>query len=99
MEDCGFRPSVITYNTLIHGFCRANRINAAIDVLLEMVSKGCKPTDATYVRLVEGMAYYGHKAEAMEVARELVERVMLSQSALRRLRNAFPVRNLHEKVG
>ncbi|CAA7041185.1 unnamed protein product [Microthlaspi erraticum] len=37
---CEFRPSVFTYNIVLLGFCKAHRIEEAIDVLESMVGNG-----------------------------------------------------------
>ena len=68
---CPARNTVITYNTVILGLCKAHRINTGINILKEMMVKGCQPNETMYILLLEGIASAGHRAEAMELARKL----------------------------
>ncbi|CAA6662492.1 unnamed protein product [Spirodela intermedia] len=80
----GFKPTSITYNTVLLGFCKAHRIDMAIDIFAEMVEAGCRPNESTYVILVEGIAYAGRRAEAMELASELAARKVITDESLKR---------------
>ncbi|KAG9445691.1 hypothetical protein H6P81_011819 [Aristolochia fimbriata] len=93
-------PDVFAYNALISGFCKASRIesateahrmDAAINLLAQMVEKGCRPNETTYVLLTEGFAYAGWRSEAMELAKELIARHAVSEAFLKRLNRNFAV--------
>ncbi|KAL3641743.1 hypothetical protein CASFOL_012558 [Castilleja foliolosa] len=44
----GFKPDVVTYNCLINGCCKTNRIGRALEVFDEMSGRGCVPNRVTY---------------------------------------------------
>ncbi|MCI55093.1 pentatricopeptide repeat-containing protein, partial [Trifolium medium] len=56
------------------GLCMARQTSRAIDLLTHMIAKGCKPTEATYTILIEGIAYEGLVEEALELFNELCSR-------------------------
>ncbi|XP_059629784.1 pentatricopeptide repeat-containing protein At1g63150-like [Cornus florida] len=54
IEDKVIEPDTITYNTLINGYCKQMKIDEAMNLLLEMPSKGLEPTiDTNTVNVVE----------------------------------------------
>ncbi|KAK1289208.1 Pentatricopeptide repeat-containing protein [Acorus calamus] len=98
MERSGFRPTSITYNTILLGLCKTHRIDMAINVFVEMVEKRCRTNETTYVLLVEGIAYAGHRTEAIELAEALVARGVVSDASFQRLYRTFAVIDSHEDV-
>jgi len=77
------RNTAITYNAVILGLCKAHRINTGINILEEMMVKGCQPNETTYILLIEGIAYVVHRAEAMELARKLAARDLFLEDSIK----------------
>jgi pentatricopeptide repeat protein len=50
-----------------------------------MIAKGCKPTEATYTILIEGIAYEGLAEEALEVFNELCIRRFVKKSSVEKI--------------
>ncbi|KAF9604410.1 hypothetical protein IFM89_006419 [Coptis chinensis] len=48
MEEKGFKPNVVTYNSLIKPLCKGHRVEEAKVVFDEMLQKGFSPTIRTY---------------------------------------------------
>lgn len=44
----GFAPDVVTYNCLIDGSCKTNRIGRALELFEEMKKRECVPNQVTY---------------------------------------------------
>ncbi|XP_031270483.1 pentatricopeptide repeat-containing protein At5g39710-like [Pistacia vera] len=73
MGAVGYRPTVVTCNTLIDGLCKTGKISVAIKLLKEM-AKGneefgvfCRPDVVTYSTIIDGLC----KAGLIEKARGL----------------------------
>ncbi|CAA7029776.1 unnamed protein product [Microthlaspi erraticum] len=56
-------PDIVTYNSLINGFCMQSRLDEAKQ-MFEMVSKGCLPDVVTYNTLINGFC----KSKRVEMA-------------------------------
>lgn len=48
-------PNVVTYTTLIRGYCMNQETDEALDVFNEMVASGLKPNVITYNTLIQGL--------------------------------------------
>lgn len=55
MESLGIKPNVVTYNTIIHGFCSRGRVGGALMIFSAMKAKGIEPDSYTYGSLISGM--------------------------------------------
>ncbi|CAM9273644.1 unnamed protein product [Choristocarpus tenellus] len=64
VKSSGFKPSVIMYNTLIHGLTRAN-MEAAWEVLVEMTNLSMRPNSITCGCIVKGYHRMGDVGEAI----------------------------------
>ncbi|KAF8031213.1 hypothetical protein BT93_D0425 [Corymbia citriodora subsp. variegata] len=67
----GFVPDVITYNCLIDGCCKTNRIGRALELFDDMNKRGCIPNRVTYNSFIR---YYGAVNEidrAIEMLRKM----------------------------
>lgn len=52
MSNLGFKPSVVNYNTIIHGYCSRGNLEGASKVVKEMESKGIEPDSYMYSSIV-----------------------------------------------
>ncbi|KAH0743645.1 hypothetical protein KY290_031638 [Solanum tuberosum] len=69
----GFVPDVVTYNSLINGCCKTNRIKRALELLDDMVKRGVVPNRITYnsfIRVVEARDLLVELAEQGSIPRE-----------------------------
>lgn len=48
MAKKGYAPNMLTYDILVHGFCKVRRINEAYKFMKEMTKKGFRPSQWTY---------------------------------------------------
>ncbi|KAI5659956.1 hypothetical protein M9H77_28749 [Catharanthus roseus] len=76
----------------------SHRIDDAIEILEEMVKKGCRPNETTYVLLVEGIGFAGWRAEAMKAASSLLKKNVISRESFRRLKRTFPALDVTKDV-
>ena len=63
----GFSPSVVPYNSLIHGWCQTKNMNKAIYLLGEMVNNGLNPDVVTWSTLIGGFCKAGKPVAAKEL--------------------------------
>ncbi|KAL2340278.1 hypothetical protein Fmac_008218 [Flemingia macrophylla] len=73
IQNTGRMPDVVSYNTVIKGFCRKGLMQEAIRVLLEITTKGIQPSIVTYNTFLSsnvGMELFG---EANEVIIFMIE--------------------------
>merc|ERR1740121_405598 len=60
MTNEGIEPNVITYSTVLKGYCQDNRLDKAFEVLADMKkSSNISPDEVTYNTLLDGCARYG----------------------------------------
>ncbi|XP_055834540.1 pentatricopeptide repeat-containing protein At1g77405 [Solanum dulcamara] len=67
----GFIPDVVTYNSLINGCCKTNRIERALELLDNMVKRGIAPNRITYNSFIR---YYSATNE-IDKATEMLRRM------------------------
>ncbi|KAG4906301.1 hypothetical protein JHK84_054811 [Glycine max] len=75
-----YEPNMVTYNTLIHGFCKKSDMEGATRVFDRLVeSKSCKPDVVSFTTLIEGYSKRGLclSGEADE-ARKMMSRIQLN---------------------
>ncbi|GJV94236.1 pentatricopeptide repeat-containing protein [Tanacetum coccineum] len=70
----GYEPDIHTYNTLIRGLCKNDRLFSARDLMKEMKLKGCEPDMISYTILIDGFCKKGRLEEASEVMREMTQK-------------------------
>ena len=51
MMNLGIEPNVITFNTLIKGWCKVGKMSVAMHVTKVMLKMGLYPDEFTYARL------------------------------------------------
>ena len=63
----GLAADVVTYCTLVLGFCRLQQFEAGIQLMDEMVELGFSPTEAAVSGLVDGLRKQGKIDDAYEL--------------------------------
>ncbi|KAJ4876184.1 Pentatricopeptide repeat-containing protein [Raphanus sativus] len=69
----GIIPSRITYNSMIDGFCKHNRLDAAEHMFYVMATKGCSPDVITFNTLIEGYCRAKRVDDGLELLHEMTE--------------------------
>jgi pentatricopeptide repeat protein len=70
----GFKPSLLTYNSLISGLCENEELQEAGRVWDDMVERGYEPNAMTYEALIKGLCKTGKPNEGATVFEEMVSR-------------------------
>lgn len=63
----GFLQNDVTYNTLIHGFCKEGQLKEANKVFREMKATGIAPNVVTYNTPINGHSQTSNSEEGMEL--------------------------------
>ncbi|GJM85027.1 hypothetical protein PR202_ga00755 [Eleusine coracana subsp. coracana] len=77
----GLEPDIVTYNTLLSGYCKTGRIDNELSIFWEMSLKGVKPTTVTYSVILDGLFQAGRIVAAKEKFQELIENAGSIQEA------------------
>ncbi|KAB1209233.1 hypothetical protein CJ030_MR6G016127 [Morella rubra] len=75
MEKNGLNPSVVTFNTLIHGFCKEGKLQEASKVFIEMKAMNVAPNTVTYNTLINGYSPVGDS----DISGRLYEEMLKNQ--------------------
>uniref|UniRef100_A0A0D9W5I5 Pentacotripeptide-repeat region of PRORP domain-containing protein n=1 Tax=Leersia perrieri TaxID=77586 RepID=A0A0D9W5I5_9ORYZ len=67
-------PNVVTFTSVISGYCKAGRMEDAMSVYSDMVASGTMPNVVTYNVLINGYGKVGDMGSAVEVYRQMVLR-------------------------
>lgn len=70
----GFVPDVVTYNCLINGCCKTNRIGRALELFDDMAKRGCLPNRITYNSFIRYYSAVNEVDRAIEMLRRMQER-------------------------
>mmetsp|Transcript_29286 Transcript_29286/g.77388 ORF Transcript_29286/g.77388 Transcript_29286/m.77388 type:complete len:1025 (+) Transcript_29286:162-3236(+) len=74
MSKQGIEPNVITYSTVLKGYCTEHRLDKAFEVLDDMKkSKKFMPDEVTYNTLLDGCARHGLYDRGMSVLDDMLE--------------------------
>jgi len=74
MANDGLEPNIVTYSTIIKGYCLENRLEKAMELLQEMKqSTRYRPDEITYNTLIHGYARFGHYEQGMALLAEMQE--------------------------
>ena len=65
-------PDVVTYSTLVEGFCKLGKIHDAQKLFSKMQACGQFPDVQTYSVLLDGLCKSQQLSKAMKLLRELV---------------------------
>ncbi|XP_031251382.1 pentatricopeptide repeat-containing protein At1g02060, chloroplastic [Pistacia vera] len=68
-KNVDLKPNVVSYTTLIRGYCMKQEIDEALLVFEEMISQGLKPSGITYNTLIKGLC----EVRKFEKIREVLE--------------------------
>ncbi|GAB4838127.1 hypothetical protein Ancab_027656 [Ancistrocladus abbreviatus] len=60
MQEAGFPPNIVAYNTLITGYGRVSTMDAAEGVFQNLQDVGLRPDDTTYRSMIEGWGRAGN---------------------------------------
>jgi len=67
-------PDIVTYSTIVKGYCMAGEIDRSFDVLSEMKKNGSlKPDEVLYNSLLDGCAKHSRLDQAMNLLEEMQE--------------------------
>lgn len=69
----GFVPDVVTYNCLIDGCCKTNRIERALELFEDMNKRGCIPNRITYNSFIRCYSAINEIDKAIEMLRRMQE--------------------------
>ncbi|XP_009783883.1 pentatricopeptide repeat-containing protein At1g77405 [Nicotiana sylvestris] len=67
----GFVPDVVTYNSLINGCCKTNRIERAMELLDDMVKRGIAPNRITHNSFIRYYSATNEIDKAIEMLRRM----------------------------
>uniref|UniRef100_A0A0V0I0S2 Putative ovule protein n=1 Tax=Solanum chacoense TaxID=4108 RepID=A0A0V0I0S2_SOLCH len=67
----GFVPDVVTYNSLINGCCKTNRIERALELLDDMVKRGVVPNRITYNSFIRYYSVTNEIDKAIKMLRRM----------------------------
>ncbi|KAL0391757.1 UNVERIFIED_CONTAM: Pentatricopeptide repeat-containing protein [Sesamum radiatum] len=70
----GFVPDVVTYNCLINGCCKTNRIGRALELFDDMTERGCIPNKITYNSFIRYYSAVNEVDKAIEMLKKMQER-------------------------
>ncbi|XP_042479627.1 pentatricopeptide repeat-containing protein At5g40400 isoform X2 [Macadamia integrifolia] len=74
MEEEGFDPDVVTYNTLIDSYCRKGRLDDAFYLYKIMYRRGVPPDLVSYTTLMKGLCKQGKVRDAHQLFHRMVHR-------------------------
>ncbi|KAB1221011.1 hypothetical protein CJ030_MR3G029257 [Morella rubra] len=69
----GFEPDVVTYNSLIGGCCKTNRIERALELFQDMNKRGCVPNRVTYGSFIRYYSVVNEIDNAIDMLRTMQE--------------------------
>ncbi|KAJ0230922.1 Pentatricopeptide repeat-containing protein [Hirschfeldia incana] len=73
-EEEGFEPDLVTYNTLVSGYCKRGRLKEAFYLYKIMYRRRVVPDLVTYTSLIKGLCREGRVREAHQTFHRMVDR-------------------------
>ncbi|KAL8502326.1 hypothetical protein ACS0TY_021457 [Phlomoides rotata] len=98
----GFVPDVVTYNCLINGCCKTNRIGRELELFDDMSKRGCVPNRITYNSFIRYYSAVNEVDRAIVMLRMMQEKghgVPTSSSCIPIIHTFCEVGRLDEAVG
>ncbi|KAK0580073.1 hypothetical protein LWI29_036012 [Acer saccharum] len=74
MLEAGLKLDRFTYRGLIHGFCKAQEMDNAKELLFSMLGAGFSPSYCNYSWLVDGYSNQGNEETVIKLLNEFVRR-------------------------
>ncbi|KFK33107.1 hypothetical protein AALP_AA6G332000 [Arabis alpina] len=74
MEEEGFEPDLVTYNTLVSSYCRRGRLKEAFYLYKIMYRRRVVPDLVTYTSLIKGLCKDGRVREAHQTFHRMIDR-------------------------
>ena len=71
------KVDVVSYNVIITGLCNNKRISDALDLYVEMKSKGLWPNITTYITLIGAMYATGRMEAGEKILEDIEERGLI----------------------
>jgi pentatricopeptide repeat protein len=72
MSTLKIEPNVITYSTILKGYCQENRLDKAFDLLQDMKKTAqFRPDEITYNTLLDGCARHGYYERGMALLEDM----------------------------
>ncbi|CAF2039062.1 unnamed protein product [Brassica napus] len=72
MGSKGFSPDVVTFNTLINGYCTVGRVGDGLELFCEMGRRGIVANAITYRTLIHGFCQVGNINGALDIFQEMI---------------------------
>jgi leucine-rich PPR motif-containing protein len=76
MPELGCTPNVVSYNTLLKGFCNDNRAEEALELLHMMANnkgRSCRPNVVSYTTVINGFFIEGQVDKAYNFFHEMMD--------------------------
>lgn len=70
-NEYGFSPDIVTYNTILNGYCKRRRLNAAFHLFDVMPLRGIEPNLVSYTTMIGGLC----RDERLRDARKLFDKM------------------------
>ncbi|KAF5948161.1 hypothetical protein HYC85_014118 [Camellia sinensis] len=70
-------PDIVSYNTLIYGYCRLGDVTEAFLLLYELEGTNLNPTVVTYNTIVDGLCRLGELEDAKRLKEEMINHGIL----------------------
>jgi len=72
MKSHSLKPNIITYSTLIKGYCQTHDMKSALGMLTEMRTESLKPDEIVYNTLLDGCTQAGLVAEGERLLSDMM---------------------------
>ncbi|KAL6195188.1 hypothetical protein ACLB2K_030808 [Fragaria x ananassa] len=81
IEENGYTPDMVFYNTVIDGLCKATLIDEALKLFAEMISRGITPCVKTYTSSIQGVCDFGRWEQAIRLLNYMVSQMSFQISS------------------
>eukprot|EP00252_Welwitschia_mirabilis_P014860 TRINITY_DN32906_c0_g1_i1.p1 TRINITY_DN32906_c0_g1~~TRINITY_DN32906_c0_g1_i1.p1 ORF type:complete len:181 (-),score=29.39 TRINITY_DN32906_c0_g1_i1:25-489(-) len=75
IEESGLSPDVVTFTTLINGYCKVGNMVEALKIWNVMLERNLKPSVAAYNALLYGYCALGRLGDALRLHDEMIQDV------------------------